>query len=135
MIIINTVNLIGRLTKDLELRFAAGSGTAVGRFTLAVNREFKKDETDFISCIAFGKTAEILSQYTSKGRQIGITGRIQTGSYDAQDGTKRYTTDVIVSSFTFVGGGGNEGNSSAGNSVSNDFPDDITPVDDGDMPF
>ena len=144
------VTLIGRLTKDPELRFAAGSGTAVSRFTVAVNRQFKKDETDFINCVAFGKTAETISQYLTKGRQIAVTGSIRTGSYDAQDGTKRYTTDVAVESFEFIGSGngGNHSDSFNGGSNSNysaepkndpfsggSFNDDITPVDDGDMPF
>ena len=109
----NKVVLIGRLTKDPELRFAAGSGTAVARFTLAVNRQFKKDEADFISCIAFGKTGETIAQYITKGRQLAVSGNIRTGSYEAQDGTRRYTTDVVVESFDFIdsGNGGARGNS------------------------
>ena len=99
----NKVVLVGRLTKDPELRFAAGSGSAVCRFTVAVNRPFKKDETDFIGCVAFGKTAETIAQYLTKGREIAVSGSIRTGSYDAQDGTKRYTTDVAVDSFDFIG--------------------------------
>ena len=102
MIIINKVVLLGRLTKDPELRYAAGSGTAVCRFTVAINRQFKKDETDFINCIAFGKTGETITQYFTKGSKIAITGNIRTGNYDAKDGTKRYTTDVIVETFEFV---------------------------------
>ena len=102
MIIINKVVLLGRLTKDPELRYAAGSGTAVCRFTVAINRQLKKDETDFINCVAFGKTGETIAQYLTKGRQIAITGSIRTDSYDAKDGTKRYTTDVIVETFEFV---------------------------------
>ena len=135
MITINSVNLIGRLTKDVDLRFASGSGTAIAKFTLAVPREFKKDETDFINCVAFGKAAETISQYVTKGRQFAVTGRIQTRSYDAQDGTKRYTTDVIVNGFTFVdsNNGTSQNNESTNNS--NNVPDDVTPVDDGDMPF
>ena len=144
----NKVVLLGRLTKDPELRFAAGSGTAVSRFTVAVNRQFKRDETDFINCVAFGKTAETISQYFTKGRQIAISGSIRTGSYDAQDGTKRYTTDVTVDSFDFIeSNGGNKDNADGFNSgyknsdQSRDnfggagFNEDITPVDDGDMPF
>ena len=130
----NKVALLGRLTRDPELRYTAGNGTAVCKFTLAVNRQFKKDEADFISCVSFGKSAETISQYLLKGSQIAIGGRIQTGSYDAQDGTKRYTTDVVVESFEFVGGG--KGNSSNSDGFgSNDFDDDITPVNDEDMPF
>ena len=98
----NKVILIGRLTKDPELRYAAGSGTAVCRFTVAINRQLKKDETDFINCVAFGKTGETITQYLTKGRQIAVTGSIRTGSYDAQDGTKRYTTDVVIDNFEFV---------------------------------
>lgn len=138
----NKVVLIGRLTKNPELRFAAGSGTAVSRFTVAITRQFKKDETDFINCVAFGKTAETISQYLTKGRQIAVTGSIRTGSYDAQDGTKRYTTDVAVESFEFIGSKDSQGAGSDYSAPSSNdsfggtsFNDDITPVDDGDMPF
>ena len=150
----NKVILIGRLTKDPELNFAAGSGTAVTRFSLAVTRPFKKDETDFINCIAFGKTGETIAQYLTKGRQLAVTGSIRTGSYDAKDGTKRYTTDVVVDSFEFIGSGNNSGagrdqgsynnnfgSSNNGSDYSNpssfggNFEEDMTPVDDGDMPF
>ena len=150
----NKVILIGRLTRDPELNFAAGSGTAVTRFSLAVTRPFKKDETDFINCIAFGKTGETIAQYLTKGRQLAVTGSIRTGSYDAKDGTKRYTTDVVVDSFEFIGSGNNGGagrdqgfndnfgasNNSGYSNPSNNFggmnfEEDMTPVDDGDMPF
>ena len=133
----NKVILIGRLTKDPELNYAAGTGTAVCRFSLAVTRPFKKDETDFINCIAFGKTGETIAQYLTKGRQLAVTGSIRTGSYDAKDGTKRYTTDVVVESFEFIGNIQNDsqGGPSQGNSNQNSFYDDMTPVDDGDMPF
>lgn len=131
----NKVVLIGRLTKDPELKFAPGTGTAICRLTLAVNRPFKKDETDFINCVAFGKTAETLSQYLSKGRQLAVIGNIRPSSYDAQDGTKRYTTDVIIESFDFVGSGNNSNNNSNNNSYSGNFDSDITPVDDDNMPF
>lgn len=132
---------IGRLTRDPELNFAAGTGTAVARFTLAVTRPFKKDETDFINCIAFNKRAEAIAQYLTKGRQLAVTGSIRTGSYDAKDGTKRYTTDIVVDSFEFIGNG--QGNNNQGGPTNNDgnnfggmnFEDEMTPVDDGDMPF
>ena len=129
----NKVVLLGRLTKDPELRFAAGSGTAVSRFTIAVNRQFKKNETDFINCVAFGKTAETISQYFTKGKQIAVSGSIRTGSYDAQDGTKRYTTDVAVDSFSFTESSGQANKQS--DATGGGFNEDITPVDDGDMPF
>lgn len=135
----NVTALIGRLTKDPELRFAAGSGTAVCRFTLAVNRQFKKDECDFISCIAFGKAGETIAQYITKGRQLAISGNIRTGSYEAQDGTRRYTTDVVVEGFTFIGSNNNSNSNGAGGNFAtpdNSFnEDDMMPIDDGDIPF
>lgn len=133
----NKVILIGRLTKDPELNYAAGSGTALTRFSLAVTRPFKNDETDFINCIAFGKTGETIAQYLTKGRQLAVTGSIRTGSYDAKDGTKRYTTDVVVESFEFIGQGNNnnQGNTSQNSFSGMNFEDEMTPVEDGDMPF
>lgn len=119
------------------MNHAAGSGTAVCRFSLAVARPFKKDETDFINCIAFGKAAETIAQYITKGRQLAITGNIRTGSYDAKDGTKRYTTDVIVENFEFIGSGQSNNNQgqSQDSGFGGNFEEDMTPVDDGDMPF
>ena len=133
----NKVMLIGRLTKDPELNFAAGSGTAVCKFGLAVTRPFKKDETDFINCIAFGKTGETIAQYLTKGRQLAVTGSIRTGSYDAKDGTKRYTTDIVVDSFEFIGQGNNnnQGNTPQNNFGGMNFEDEMTPDDMGDCPF
>ena len=122
----NKAVLVGRLVRDPDLKFAAGSGNAVSRF--AVTRQFKRDEADFISCVAFGKTAEIISQYFTKGKQIAISGSIRTGSYDAQDGTKKYTTDVVVDTFDFIEKGTSNNNNTG-------VDEDITPVDDGDMPF
>ena len=127
----NKVVLVGRLTKDPELRYAAGSGIPTSKFTVAVNRQGKKDEADFINCVAFNKTAETIANYLVKGRKIAIAGRIQTNSYTSDDGTKRYTIDVIVESFDFI-----DSNSSNRNNTSNSsMDDDFTPVDDGDMPF
>lgn len=96
----NQVNLIGRITKEIEVRYTAQTQTAVCRFTLAVNRR-KKDEADFISCQAWGKTAELMEKYVKKGDRIRITGRIETGSYE-KDGKKVYTTDVIVEELEFL---------------------------------
>lgn len=131
----NKVILIGRLTKDPELRYAAGSGTAVCRFTVAINRQFKKDETDFINCVAFGKTGETIAQYFTKGRQIALAGNIRTGSYQAQDGTKMYTTNVIIENFEFVGNNSNNQSTWSEQDNSDGSFEDMTPVDDGDMPF
>lgn len=135
----NKVILIGRTVADPELRYAAGSGTAVCKFTLAITRQFKKDETDFIRCVAFNKAAENITQYITKGRQLAVTGSIRTGSYDAQDGTKRYTTDVMVESFEFIGNSNNNSNNTSDGNWNPPVDDvgfgDMTPVDDGDMPF
>ena len=96
------VILIGNLTKDNELKQAGQ--TNILKNCLAVKREFKKDETDFINIVAWGKTAELISKYTQKGSKLLVEGRIQVSSYEAQDGTKRYSTDVIVEKIEFVGG-------------------------------
>lgn len=137
----NKVVLIGRLTKDPELRYTPGNVVAVCRFTLAINRLFKKDETDFINCIAFNKQGEAIAQYVTKGRQLAVIGNIRTGSYDGQDGIKRYTTDILVESFEFIGNS-NNGNVNT-NNQNNDYWNMSTdngfgveePIDDGDMPF
>lgn len=96
----NQCQLIGRLVKDPELRYSPG-GTPVVKFTLAINRQ-NNDEADFISCVAFNKLAENLANYQKKGNRIAVTGRIQTGSYENQQGQKIYTTDVIVNSIEFL---------------------------------
>ena len=102
----NKTILMGRLTRDPEIRTAAGaSGTTIARFTLAVNRRFRRDgeaSADFINCVAFSKTAEFIEKYISKGRQICVSGRIQTGSYTNRDGQKVYTTEVVVEEVDFA---------------------------------
>lgn len=111
----NKVQIVGRLTRDPELK-AAGE-TSIARTTVAVNRRFKNKEgnydADFIGCSAFGKTAEFLEKYFKKGDMIGIVGRITTGSYE-KDGAKVYTTEVTIEDIEFVGGksdGGSNNNS------------------------
>lgn len=99
----NNVQLIGRLTKDPEIRYTQ-SQTAVVSFTLAVDRRFKKDgeqTADFISCKAWNKTAEFVSKYFTKGKRMALTGRIETGSYEGKNG-KVYTTEVIADNVEFV---------------------------------
>ena len=102
---VNVVVLIGRLTKDPEVKYTAGENpTAVARFSIAVNDGYGENEhTSFINIVAFGKQAENCERFLSKGRQVGITGRIQTGSYE-KDGRTVYTTDVIASRVEFLGG-------------------------------
>ena len=123
MIIINKVVLLGNLTKDPEL-IRTGDGIVIAKFTLAVSRQLKKNEADFINCIAFGKTGETITKYFTKGSKIAITGNIRTGSYDAKDGTKRYTTDVIVETFEFVESKKKETNEF--DKQANNFPDPFT---------
>lgn len=132
----NKVILIGRTTKSPELRYAPGTGTAVCRFTLAVQRAFKKDEADFINCVAFGKIGETIAQYVLKGRQVAVTGSIGTGSYESNSGEKRYTTDVVLDGFEFIGNN-NSNNQGTWNAQDNSDVGfgDMIPVDYGDMPF
>lgn len=138
----NKVVLIGRLSRDPDLNFAAGTGTAVCRFSIAINRIKRKDkekaEVDFINCVAFGKTAESIAQYFIKGKQIAIQGNIRTGSYDGQDGTKRYTTDVIIESFEFVGNKSVGANNATGVEdpfSNNNFAESMIPVEDTNSPW
>lgn len=98
----NKCELLGRLTKDVELKYTQNDNKAVARFTLAVNRRGKDAGTDFISCIAWDKTAELLQKYCKKGSQVGIIGRIQTGQYDDRDGKRVYTTDVVVEELDII---------------------------------
>jgi single-strand DNA-binding protein len=147
--------LIGRLTKDPELRFTPGNGTAVTTFTIAIDRRFKREgqnEADFIPVVVWGKQAESTANYMNKGRLIGISGRIQTRSYEAKDGTRRYVTEVVAEEVQFLDWG-NSKQSNSGfdrdysqsksnsfeqsntNSSEPDYGTDVTPIDDEDIPF
>lgn len=97
----NSVVLMGRITRDIELRYTQNN-TATVRFTLAVDRDRKKGETDFISCQAWGKTAEMMDKYLAKGSRCVVQGSIRTGSYDDRNGNKLYTTDVNVDRLEIV---------------------------------
>ena len=121
----NTVSLCGRLVRDPETKMTS-SDLMIASFTLAVNRRKKDDPADFISCKAFGKTAEVMSQYLKKGSLIGVTGRIQTGKYQNKDGNTVYTTDVMVDNFEFLESKKSEGFGGF---------TDIQQVDDADVPF
>ena len=111
----NSVVLIGRLTRDVELSYTSNTQTAVARFTLAVNRPRRNGEdqgADFIRIVVWGKQGERCGQYLHKGRQVAVSGRIETGSYKNRDGATVYTTDVIADNVEFLGGGqGSSGDS------------------------
>jgi len=127
----NKTILIGRPVKDPELKFTPGTGTAVVTFTLAVDRQFKKDgqkEADFIPVVVWGKQAEATANYSAKGKLIGVAGRIQTRSYDAKDGTKKYVTEVVAEEVQFLEWASKPGQA-------HDNSEEMTPVDDGDVPF
>lgn len=117
----NKVILMGRLTRDPEVRYSQGENSmAIARFSLAVDRRRQQNQegqtADFIGCVAFGKLGEFTEKYLHKGTKIALTGRIQTGSYDNKDGVKVYTTDVVADEIEFAESKGS-GNSNAGQAV------------------
>jgi len=143
---------IGRLVADPELKFTPGKGTANTTFKIAIDDGFGENKkTNFIPIVVWGKGAESAANYLTKGSQVGISGKIQTRTYDAKDGTKRYVTEVVADQFGGVEFIGTKASNSQGNSSGNgnqysapvndafgggNFEEDITPVDDGDsMPF
>lgn len=132
----NSVNLVGRLTKDIELKQYDG-GNSFARFSVAVQRQFKNKsgdyEADFINCVSFGKTAEFLEKYFAKGQWIGITGKLQSKKWD-EDGTTRYGMEVIADSVFFTsekkGGTASENNTSFAPAGDIGFPENAD-----DLPF
>ena len=116
----NKVALVGRITKDIELKHTL-NGTNIVRFTMAINRQKKDDGADFINCVAYAKIAELMDQYVKKGDRLGLIGRIQTGSYE-RNGSTIYTTDIIAENIEFM----------EPRQRSNDRPIEIP---DEDMPF
>ncbi|MBU5669552.1 single-stranded DNA-binding protein [Peptoniphilus sp. MSJ-1] len=145
----NNISLLGRLVKDPELR-RTQQGTAAARFTVAVDRGLSKEKrqqaeannqptADFINCIAWGKAAELISNYFSKGSRIGIVGRIQTGSYE-KNGQRIYTTDVVVNSISFIDSKSESNNNFSNTNNTNNTQDDFEnpgffPIDNNDIPF
>lgn len=116
----NKAILIGRLTRDPEVRYSQGeNSTAIARFTLAVDRRFKRAgeqaDADFIGCVAFGKQAEFVEKYFKQGMKMVLSGRIQTGSYTNKDGNKVFTTDVVAEDIEFAESKGNGNTHSGGN--------------------
>ena len=137
----NRVNLIGRLTKDPELRFTPGTGMAVSTFTIAVDRRANKDgkkEADFIPIVVWGKQGENVANYMSKGRLIGISGRIQTRNYEGKDGIRRYVTEIVADEVQFLDYKNNSNNAATTNDNNNTNYDSgwADPIDDDDeIPF
>lgn len=133
----NKTLLIGRTTKDPDIRYTQSEQPmTIARFNLAVDRRFKKDgeqSADFISCVAFGKTAEFIEKYVFKGTKIAVEGRIQTGSYTNQDGNKVYTTDVVVEQVEFAGS--KTDSKSAAKESNDDFMNVADGLDDEGLPF
>ncbi len=142
----NKVILMGRLTRDPEVRYSQGDNAmAIARYSLAVDRRFKRDgdeqTADFINCVAFGKSGEFAEKYLHKGTKIAVVGRIQTGSFTNKDGQKVYTTDVVVEEQEFAesknsGNGTGSSNTPSNNNVSSsdgfmNIPDGI----DEELPF
>jgi single-strand DNA-binding protein len=155
VLFLNSVVLIGRLVRDPELRYLPNGGTAVANFSLAVDKQLSKEKkqemeskgqptADFINIVVWGKQGENCANYLKKGRNVAIQGRIQSGSYKAADGTKRYTTDVVAERVQFIDWGDN--NSPASNNSSRPQSDNSNEfntegfhlddsIDDEDIPF
>lgn len=136
----NKVILMGRLTKDPEVRYSQGAEPkAVARYTLAVNRRFKREgqpDADFINCVSFGKSGEFAERYFKKGQMVSVVGRLQVRSWDDNEGKKRWSTDVVVEEHYFCGGRNETGNAETGKQESEDgfYPIDEN-EDDSDLPF
>ena len=137
----NKCVLMGRLTRDPEVRMSGD--TAVARFSLAVDRRFKKDgeqTADFINCVAFGKTGEFIEKYGRKGIKFVVEGRIQTGSYTNKDGQKVYTTDVVVEQVEFAESKASADGNTTNNTANSNAPTDTSFMDipdsiDEELPF
>ena len=134
----NKTMIIGRLTKDPEIKFLATSGTANCTFTVAVDRKFSKDkekkEADFIPCVAWSKTAEYIANYSAKGKLIAVQGRIQTRNYTNKDNVKVYITEIIVEEVQILEWANSDTPKNEGFNAK-DYGADVTPVNDDDIPF
>ncbi len=127
----NQVVLIGRLTKDPELRYTPGNNTAVARFSIAVDRPYAKEKTtDFFNIVVWGKAAENCDRYTSKGKLVGINGSIQNNNYEDKNGVKRYTNEIVASRVEFL-----EWNNRDSRADVDGSTDDFQSVEDDDLPF
>ncbi|EOD00033.1 single-stranded DNA-binding protein [Caldisalinibacter kiritimatiensis] len=137
----NSVVLIGRLTRDPELRFLPGNGRAVATFTIAVDRPFTnaqgEREADFLRIVVWGRQAENCANYLGKGRLVGVQGRIQTRSYDTNQGDRRYVTEIVADRVQFLDWGDSNQGNVQGTTTQDDFveADGFHPVDNDDIPF
>ena len=137
----NKVILMGRLTRDPEVRYASGDNLAIARYTLAVDRRFHKDgeaTADFINCVTFGRAAEFAEKYLRQGTKIVVSGRIQTGSYTNRDGHKVYTTEIVVDEQEFAEGKNAGSGSSHPQPAPETDPDSFMNIPEGieeEMPF
>nr|DAX89301.1 MAG TPA: Single strand binding protein [Caudoviricetes sp.] len=139
----NTVIMIGRLTRDPELRYIASTGNAVTRFSIAVDRAFAAKDAevtaDFFNIVVWGKRAETCVNYLAKGRMVAIRGRLQNNNYTDKDGTKRYNVEIIAEEVKFIDYGDKKQQGSQGNQGSNDFEgmdeEGYRAVNDDDVPF
>ena len=127
----NNATILGRLGRDPETTFSK-DGKAICKFSVGVTRKFNKEVTDWFNCASFGKTAELIQQYFKKGNQIALQGEIQFGDYTDKEGVKRYTTTLVVNSFDFIAGNGNNTNGGNQEAAATEFSE---PVYDADMPF
>ncbi len=146
---LNNVVLIGRLTRDPELRYIPNSGTPVSTFTLAVDKGLSREKkqemesknqptADFINIVVWGKVAENVANFVNKGKLVGVQGRIQSRSYDAKDGNRRYITEVVANTVEFLEWGDNTPNKQGSYNDNNlDYPemDGFHPTDNDDIPF
>lgn len=139
----NSVHILGRLTKEPDnLRFTANKGTAVLRFSIAVRNSLKNENGEygayFFNCIAWGKTAELISTHFTKGKRILIDGELISGNYEDKQGVRRYTTEIKVDKFDFVDAASKDNNISGIQDTGfggGAMVDDMAPIDDGDIPF
>lgn len=133
----NNVDLIGRIAREIEVRYTSGSQMAVARFPLAINRGKKNGEdhgADFPTILCFGKTAENLEKYSGKGLRVAVNGRLQTGSYTNKDGVKVYTTEVIANHVEFIDFKENSAQN-ANQGATDDIPPGFSAIDESDIPF
>jgi len=135
---LNKVALVGRLTRDPEVRYTADNQTPIAKFTVAVDRTFKRDgqpTADFIPVIVFGKSAENCGKYIRKGRLVAVSGRIQTRSWDDQDGKRHYVTEVIAEEVDFLDRGSDARDQGFADTMADDYGDFRPADDEDDLPF